>query len=105
MATNKTRDNIKKDLIERLEENGIMGSWYLDLIEDYLQLWDTKNLLIKDVKERGVNTEYNNGGGQVGCKKNDSVDQLLKVSQQMIKLLDAMGIKPTRKVEEVDEEM
>ena len=38
---------------------------------------------------------YDNGGGQKGTKKNDSIDQRIKVNGQMLKILDSLGIKPT----------
>ena len=87
---------IKQDLLDQLERNGTIGKYYIDLIDDYMNLWKTKNLLISDINERGVVTEYQNGKEQWGHKKNDSVDQLLKVNQQMLKLLDALGIKPAK---------
>ena len=96
---------IKQDLLDQLERNGTTGNHYIDLVNDYIDLWSTKNLLIEDINERGVRTEYNNGGGQMGYKKNDSVDQLLKVNMQMLKLLDNLGIKPAQGGETEDEEM
>lgn len=56
----------------------------------------TKSLLINDIKERGVNSEYNNGGGQKGIKRNESIDQLIKLNGQMLKLLTEIGIKPSQ---------
>ena len=50
--------------------------------------------LIADIKKRGAIVEYNNGGGQKGQKKNDSIDQRIKVNAQMLKILDSLGIKP-----------
>lgn len=85
---------IKQDLLDQLERNGSMGKYYLDLVDDYMNLHTTKNKLQADVKARGVSVEYNNGGGQTGYKKNDSIDQLLKVNQQMIKILEYLNIKP-----------
>lgn len=97
---------IKQDLLDQLERNGTIGKYYIDLIDDYMNLWKTKNLLITDIDERGVVTEYQNGKEQWGHKKNDSIDQLLKVNQQMLKLLDALGIKPAKQCgDDYDEEM
>lgn len=84
---------IRTDLLDQLERNGTFGEYYIDLIEDYMSLYETKNMLKKDILERGVTVIYNNGGGQSGVKKNDSIEQLLKVNTQMIKILDAIGIK------------
>ncbi len=90
-----SRKEIKRDLLDQLERNGTIGSHYLDLINDYMDMYDTKKELINDIKDRGVSVEWNNGGGQTGYKKNDSVDQLVKINGQMLKLLDALGIKPS----------
>lgn len=98
---------IKDDLLDQLERSGTVGKYYLDLINDYMSLWKTKTLLQEDIDDRGVSVEYNNGGGQQGFKKNDSVDQMIKVNQQMLKILDYLDIKPSKQdgVMDDDEEM
>lgn len=88
-------NEIRNDLLEQLRINQTTGKYYLDMIEDYMDLWITKNLLLYDIKSRGVTVRYNNGGGQSGYKKNDSVEQMLKVNTQMLKILDSIGIKPS----------
>ena len=46
-----------------------------------------------------------NGGGQKGIKKNDSIEQLLKANTQMLKILDALGIKAVQETDgEFDDE-
>jgi hypothetical protein len=85
--------NIKKDLIDQLERNGVYGSHYLDLINDYMSLWEIKNKLIKDVKVRGVSVHWCNGGGQEGWKKNDSITELNKTNAQMLKILSELNLK------------
>ena len=85
--------DIKKGLIDQLERNGVFGSHYLDMIDDYMSLWDIKNKLIKDIRLRGVSVEWNNGGGQHGFKKNDSVGELAKINAQMLKVLNELGLK------------
>lgn len=98
------QSEIKEDLLDQLERNGTNGKYYIDLVNDYMNLWNTKNKLIADIKKRGVTVPYDNGGGQSGNKKNDSIDQLLKVNQQMLKLLDSLGIKPTQGGDSDDDE-
>lgn len=106
MAKKATKKEIKQDLLDQLDRNGTTGKYYIDLVDDYMDLYDTKEKLIKDIKERGVTCKYQNGENQWGYKKNDSVDQLLKVNQQMLKLLDALGIKPSQDGDaDGDEEM
>ncbi len=89
------RKEIKKDLFDQLERNGTFGRFFEDLIEDYMKLWDTKNKLLEDIERRGVSVSYDNGGGQKGVKKNDSVDQVIRVNAQMLKILDNLSIKPS----------
>lgn len=101
-----TKTEIKTDLLDQLDRNGATGKYYIDLVDDYMELYDTKKKLIKDIKDRGVVAKYQNSETQWGHKKNDSVDQLLKVNQQMLKLLDALGIKPSQDGDaDADEEM
>lgn len=103
MKHTKLYKEIKQDLIDQLERNGTVGKYYFDLIDDYMRLWKTKNMLLDDIEKRGVSVEYNNGGGQTGIKKNESVDQVLRVNAQMLKLLDSLGIKPSQNDGEDDE--
>lgn len=104
MAKKASKTEIKTDLLDQLDRNGTTGKYYIDLVDDYMEMYDTKKKLIQDIKKRGVSVSYNNGGGQSGFKKNDSVDQLLKVNQQMLKLLDALGIKPSQDGDPDEEE-
>lgn len=100
--------DIKEDLIDQLERNGIFNSYYLDMIDDYMSLWEIKNKLIKDIKARGVSIKWSNGGGQEGFKKNDSISELNKTNAQMLRVLNELGLKSVRAVEPVskdDEEM
>nr|WP_315021822.1 P27 family phage terminase small subunit [uncultured Aminipila sp.] len=90
--------DIKKDLLEQLELNGTLGAFYTDLIDDYMDFWVTKCMLIEDIHERGPTVEYDNGGGQKGKKKNDSIEQLIKVNAQMMRILSEIGIKPSDSV-------
>jgi P27 family predicted phage terminase small subunit len=87
------REGIKKDLLDQLERNGVFGKHYLNLIDDYISLWEIKEKLIKDIKKRGVSVEWDNGGGQSGYKKNDSIAELNKTNAQMLKILSELGLK------------
>jgi P27 family predicted phage terminase small subunit len=87
------REQIRQDLTDQLERQGVYGRHYLDLIEDYMALWDTKNALISDIKKRGVMIKYQNGENQWGYKKNDSVGNLVKVNKQMLELLRELGLR------------
>lgn len=89
---NKLRKEIKDDLIDQLNEKGAGHAHYLDLVNDYLSLWDIKNLLIEDIKTRGVVVTWNGNN-----KKNDSIAELNKTNAQMLKILSELDIKVSNK--------
>lgn len=95
---------VKNDLLQQLASKGLTGEHFTDLVNDYIFFMVAKDQLQDDIDERGVRVEYNNGGGQTGFKKNDSCDLLLKYNQQMIKLLDYLGIKPSENIDVGDED-
>lgn len=105
MAVKDLRKAIKTDLLEQLERNGTVGQYYQDLVSDYMQLWDIKNMLIEDIEDRGAVVEYVSNTGTSNKKKNDSVGELVKVNDRMVKLLDAIGITPAQVDGDVSDEM
>ena len=50
----KQRKEIHEDLLDQLERNGVYGQHYIDLVSDYMALWDVKNKLIQDIEIKGV---------------------------------------------------
>lgn len=95
---------IRASLVDQLERSGNDTSYFLDLVDDYMKMYIIKELANADLLENGVTVEWRNSETQYGRKKNDSVDQILKTNQQMIKLLDMLGIKPEDGLED-DEEL
>lgn len=89
------RASIRADLLDQLERTSVVGRFYVDLVDDYMALWDVKNKLIEDIEERGVSVYWQNGESQHGYKKNDSVSELQRTNNQMLRLLDHLGIKPS----------
>ncbi len=105
-SRNTQANKIRKDLMEQLKQKKITGNHYKDLVEDYIKLWHIKNMLIDDVEERGVQVEYKNGQHQWGHRKNDSVTELTRVNNQMLKLLADLGLKASDlEIPEDDEEL
>lgn len=92
----KLRKTIRDDLLAQLSMNGTEGGYYTDLVDDYLGLWDAKQGLLQDIRERGVAVEVTTNAGVTNVRKNDSVGELVKVNAQMLKLLDALNIEPGR---------
>lgn len=104
--TKKLREIIRKSLLDQLASNSRTEPHYVDLVEDYMSLWDIKNKLIEDIEVRGVTVTWTNGK-QTGKKKNDSVSELNKTNMQMLKLLAELGLKATEidKDDEDDEDL
>jgi hypothetical protein len=89
---------IRTDLLAQLQRTGTSDSYFFDLVDDYMDMWVTKCLLVEDIQRRGVMIKYDNGGGQKGFRKNDSIEQRLKVNAQMLKLLSQLGIEPNQRL-------
>lgn len=102
----KLRRRIELAIIKQLKDKKVYQfAHYQDLVNDYMKFWDFKNMLQTDIEERGVSVEWNNGGGQKGYKKNDSISELLKVNNQMLKILFDLGVRASdlEVVEDEDE--
>ena len=100
-----TYKSIRSSLIDQLERSGCDTPHFLDLVEDYMSMYVTKELCKEDIAKRGINITSTGSMGQEVTKKNDSVDASLKVNQQMLKLLDMLRITPDSIVGLDDEEM
>lgn len=99
---------IRKDLLNQLEANGTVGKHFENLVEDYMTMYISKCLLADDIKKRGSPVSYDNGGGQKGLKKNESIELFHKTNAQMLKLLSELGLKamaPAIGVGEQDDEL
>ena len=94
---NKLREDIKADLVLQFKARDFNSITFLDLIDDYMEFWDIKNRLIQDIKTRGVNVKWHNGK-QEGLKKNDSTGDLVKINNQMLKILDQLNLEAPHKL-------
>ena len=104
----KNEENSKKyeELKEELKQQLITKDNYnkitIELLEKCINFTMIEDELIKDIEKRGVSIAWNNGGGQKGRKKNDSITELTKVNAQKIKILDKLGIKAPESKEDGD---
>ena len=93
MKKDERREEIRQDLLAQLERNGTVGKFYTDLVEDYMGLYDIKTGLFEDIRDRGEKVPVVTAAGmETGKKTNDSVPDLLKVSAQMLKIMDSLGL-------------
>lgn len=87
-----TKKEIKDDLLEQLEAQGKYQNYYLDLIEDYMKYYDLKRKCQRDIKEKGLRYEVVSGNGFKSEKPNESVQNLMKITTTMLKILDELGL-------------
>lgn len=83
------RGKIRNALLRHLELQNAKREPFLDIVEQYMSLWDTACQLELDISERGVVVE-----GMHGVKKNDSVPEQQKVNKQMLSILAYLDISP-----------
>lgn len=86
-------ERIKNNLLKQLKSKGAHEVMYIDLVNDYMALWNIKNKLISDIEKRGVQVTCFNSAGLEVHKKNDSVVELPKYNSQMLKLLNDLGLR------------
>lgn len=87
-----TKAQIKYSLIKQLETKGANVAHFIDLIYDYLELYDTKKKLQTDIKKRGVSYETTSASGYEIIKQNQSVKDVVAVEKQMLSILKEMGL-------------
>ena len=91
------RKEIRKSLVEQLKNKGADIALFADQVDDYMQLWDLKEMLIEDIKETGRRTSDG--------KDNTSPKQLPIVNRQMLSLLKVLGITTDGIVGEEDDDL
>lgn len=98
-------NKIRSELIEQLQLRRIATSYFLDLVESYIELCALEDKLKEDIKNRGVSVKSETGAGKIVYKKNDSVGLLVNVVKQKQDTLIKMGISPETIVtaDDVDE--
>ncbi len=86
------KSKIKESLIKQLEVKNANVAHFVDLICDYMELYETKKALQKDIKKRGVSYETTSASGFKIIKQNQSVKDLVAVEKQMMAMLKEMGL-------------
>lgn len=86
------RENVKRSLIEQLENKGAGIDVFRDMINDYMTMWDEKEALKEDMKDRGLRYGVVSGNGFEIEKDNPSYKIFPLVNKQMLMLLKQMGL-------------
>jgi len=85
--------NIKEALKEQMAEQNQLGYQYDDLLNHAIYLFKLKDVLQKDIEENGIRLKSMTGNGYEKIDDNKSVDKLLKVSAQLMKILNDLNLK------------
>ena len=88
LKASKKYKEINTDLLDMLESQGKTNPTHKNIVDEYMSLWITLQLLKMDIEKLGVSLTYNNGGSQRGRRKNDSVELQIKIGKQMLRLLE-----------------
>jgi len=86
------KQDVQKDLLKQLEMKKSNSNYFIDLVNDYMQFWDIKTDLFKDVKKRGVMFTDVSSTGIPMQKNNPSVKEIVGVNKQMLVLLEKLDL-------------
>jgi len=95
---------IKQDLLQQLEMNGLYGMHYIDLVDDYITMFDVKNKLAREMKKNGPMIEWQNSESQKGIKANPATKEFRETNKRMTELLKVLGLKEPIAIEGDDED-
>lgn len=91
------RKQVRKSLVDQLKRKGADIVLFEDQVDDYMALWDLKELLIEDIKSTGLRTRDG--------KDNASPKQLPIVNRQMLAVLKTLQIAPDDVLAEDDDDL
>ena len=95
---------IREDLRNQLLEQNRFGKQFEDMIEDYIYLVKLKEKLQEDIDKKGIRYTVQTGNGFKQKKPNESVVNILKVNNQMLKILQDLDLKAPELPEQPEEE-
>ena len=81
---------LRDSLLEDLRRREIDQNVYQDKVQEYMDLWERRQALVADIRERGITVKDEKRGMMV---ENRSVSLEVQVSRQMLAIFAAMGFK------------
>ncbi len=86
-------NTIREDLKAQLLSQNKFGKQFEDMIEDYIFFVKLKENLQYDIQENGIRYKTMTGNGYSTDKPNESVQNLVKINAQMLKILQDLELK------------
>lgn len=99
-----SKERIKEDLLNQLKILKKEDAFNLDMVEDYMTLYDLKEKLRKDIKSKGLRYKTTNGNGFKIEKPNESILNFPKINTQMLKILSDLGLTEPSSAEQDDDD-
>ena len=96
------RENIKKSLKEQLERRSGLTAYNSNLIDDYMEYYDLKEKMLRDIKNRGLVITQMTGNGFEKQTVNENVSEVQKITRLMLKILTDLELNVTYEEEEID---
>ena len=81
---------LERALMENLEARGMVEDIYRDKVREYMDLWERRQALKRDIADRGIHIYDAKRGMLV---ENRSVSLEVQVSRQMLAIYAALGFK------------
>ncbi len=88
-----TKKEITASLMKQLELQNKTSDFYVDLVNDYVEYWDLKKKMVRDIRKNGIRYKTINGNGIEVEKPNESVTNLPKITTAMLKILSDLNLK------------
>ncbi len=84
--------SIANDINMQLSNLSKFGKFYDDLVNEYLYLIKVRESLKEDILLKGIRYQFTNGNGKKQTRPNESVTNLIKVEQIMLKIINDLEI-------------
>lgn len=89
MAKTKAYKALRASLLADLEARGLTALHFVDKVDEYMDFWEQRQALKKDIAERGVSVEDHRGT----MVENRSVSLEIQASRQMLAIFQSLGLK------------
>lgn len=90
--TEEEMKSIVDDINMQLSNLSKFGKFYDDLVNEYLYLIKVRESLKEDILLKGIRYQFTNGNGKKQTRPNESVTNLIKVEQIMLKIINDLEI-------------
>lgn len=91
------KKDVGKSLLEQLKRRGPIDNYLIDVVNDYMKLWEVKDALFDDIKKRGVTYKDTNSAGLLMYKNNPSTKEVIAVNKQMMSILKDLSLTAPQK--------